>query len=135
MDLMGKFTISASMLLTGFAIVFGVLFLLIFIIWLYGTIFSNAQNKAAQRKADKELKKQKEILKEEKTQPVSKKQPVVTQPAADNGAIPNEVVAAISAAVYTIYGSKSKVNIKSINRIISQSEWARASVLENNQPF
>ena len=134
MDLMGKFTISASMPLTGFAIVFGVLLLLIFVIWLYGTIVSNAQNKAAQRKADKELKKQKQILAEEnaksETKPAAQKQPEKVETG-----VSDEVVAVISAAVFTMYGSKQKVKIKSIKRHKTQSAWARASVLENNQPF
>ena len=134
MDLMGKFTISASMLLTGFAIVFGVLLLLIFIIWLYGTIVSNAQNKAAQRKADKELKKQKELLKQEKSLPKSASK-VEKKPSARQNGISDEVVAVISAAVYSMYGSKQRVKIKSINRHKSASAWARAGMLENNQPF
>ena len=134
MDLMGKFTISASMLLTGFAIVFGVLLLLIFIIWLYGTIVSNAQNKAAQRKADKELQKQKEEIKTEKIQP--KPLPAVEkQPSVESNAISDEIVAVISAAVYTMYGSKQKVKIKSIKRRKQKSAWANAAILENNQPF
>lgn len=134
MDLMGKFTISASMLLTGFAIVFGVLLLLIFVIWLYGTIVSNAQNKAAQRKADKELKKQKQILAEEKAKAETKP---VTQKQSENieTGVSDEIVAVISAAVYTMYGSKQKVKIKSIKRHRTQSAWARAGLLENNQPF
>ena len=134
MDLMGKFTISASMLLTGFAIVFGVLLLLIFIIWLYGTIVSNAQNKAAQRRVDKELKKQQAVVKEVKPQPKPEKAPVKQEAPANEG-IPEEVVAVISAAVYTMYGSKQKVKIKSIKRRKAQSAWANAAMLENNQPF
>ncbi|MBQ7504206.1 MAG: OadG family protein [Ruminococcus sp.] len=134
MDLMGKFTISASMLLTGFVIVFGVLFLLIFIIWLYGTIVSNAQNKAAQRKAEKELKKQKEIIAEEKAK-TNAKPVVVNQPGKYETGVSDEVIAVISAAVYTMYGSKQKVKIKSIKRQRTQSAWARAGILENNQPF
>ena len=132
MELKGKFTISASMLVTGFAIVFGVLFLLIFIIWLYGTIVSNAQNKAAQRKADKELKKRKEIIKDVKPRPKSAPS-VEKKPAFDS--IPGEVAAVISAAVYTMYGSKQKVRINSIKRRRSVSAWANAAMLENNQPF
>lgn len=133
MDLMGKFTISASMLLTGFVIVFGVLLLLIFIIWLYGTIVSNAQNKVAERKAEKELKKQKEIIAKEKTK--AEKPAVTEQPEKEETGVPEEVAAVISAAVYTMYGSKQKVKIKSIKRRKTQSAWARAGILENNQPF
>lgn len=134
MDLMGKFTISASMLLTGFAIVFGVLLLLIFIIWLYGTIVSNAQNKAAQIKADKELKKQKEAVKDKKPEPKTETMPE-KQAAPVSEGVPEEIVAVISAAVYSMYGSKQKVKIKSIKRHKTQSAWARAGILENNQPF
>lgn len=133
MDLMGKFTISASMLLTGFAIVFGVLFLLIFIIWLYGTIVSNAQKKAAERKAEKELKKQKEVIAKEKKK--VEKPAVTKKPEKEVTGVPEEVVAVISAAVYTMYGSKQKVKIKSIKRHKTQSAWARAGLLESNQPF
>lgn len=133
MDLMGKFTISASMLLTGFVIVFGVLLLLIFIIWLYGTIVSNAQNKVAERKTEKELKKQKEIIAKEKTK--AEKPAVTEQPEKEETGIPEEVAAVISAAVYAMYGSKQKVKIKSIKRRKTQSAWARAGILENNQPF
>ena len=134
MDMMGKFTISASMLLTGFAIVFGVLFLLIFIIWLYGTIVSNAQNKVAQRKTDKELQKQKEIIKDKKPQA---NPPLVADKkvSSDSTVIPDEIAAVISAAVYTMYGSKQKVKIKSIKRRKTRSAWANAAILENNQPF
>ena len=134
MDLMGKFTISASMLLTGFAIVFGVLLLLIFIIWLYGTIVSNAQNKSTQRKAEKELKKQKQIIAEEKTKTKSKPAFEKQLQKVETG-VSDEVVAVISAAVYTMYGSKQKVKIKSIKRRKSKSAWANAAILENNQPF
>ena len=134
MDAMGKFTISASMLLTGFAIVFGVLLLLIFIIWLYGTIVSNAQNKAAQRKADKELLKQKEIIKAEKPQS-ELFNTIKKQDFSDNKGVSDELAAVISAAVYTMYGSKQKVKIKSIKRRRTQSAWANAALLENNQVF
>ena len=56
MDFMSKVTISASMLLTGFVIVFAVLFFLIFLIWLMGKIVTGAQNKAAARKSAKAAK-------------------------------------------------------------------------------
>lgn len=134
MDLMNKFTISASMLLTGFAIVFGVLLLLIFIIWLYGTIVSNAQKKAVERKATKEAQKRKELLEAEKPKPKVQTS-LVNEPVVSTNGISDEVVAVISAAVYSMYGSKQKVKIKSIKRRKSQSAWARAAMLENNKPF
>ena len=50
MDLATKFTLSASMLLTGFVIVFAVLFFLIFIIWFYGKIVTAGINSAEKRR-------------------------------------------------------------------------------------
>ena len=134
MDLMGKFSISASMLLTGFVIVFAVLFLLIFIIWLYGTIVSSVQNKAVKLKAEKEKKNREELLNAEKPESKPAAPSLKSSGAKETGAS-DEIAAVISAAVYSMYGSTAKVKIKSIKRHKTQSAWARASLLENNQPF
>ncbi|MBQ7218034.1 MAG: OadG family protein, partial [Ruminococcus sp.] len=45
-----KLTLSVTVLLTGFAVVFAVLFLLIGIIKAYGTIIYNIQNKGQKKK-------------------------------------------------------------------------------------
>lgn len=58
-----------------------------------------------------------------------------TTPVVQNG-IPEEVVAAISAAVYTLYGTKGHT-IKSIRRVEKpiRSVWATAGLLDNTRPF
>lgn len=130
MDIMDKLNISASMLLTGFTIVFAVLFFLIFLIWLYGRIITNAQTKAAKRKTLK-------IQSERNDEPIEKvsvktdsKAPVLKK-----SGISDEVVAVISAAVYSTYGSPEKVKIKSIKKSSSRSAWANAGILNNTRPF
>lgn len=56
-------------------------------------------------------------------------------PKAEAG-IPGEVIAAISAAVYMMYGS-SEVRIASVRRAPQQqrSAWGMAGLLENTKPF
>ena len=131
MDIMDKFTISASMLLTGFTIVFAVLIFLIFIIWLYGLIITKAQNKTVEKKNKKnKVEKEPEPLK--KAVDVPKAKPPVTK--TDNG-VSDEVVAVISAAVYSMYGSSKKVKIKSIKKSSARSAWANAGILNNTRPF
>lgn len=51
-----------------------------------------------------------------------------------NNEIPEEVIAAISAAVYTLYGN---VSIKSIHHAErpAHSAWAMAGLLDNTRPF
>ena len=136
MDLMSKLTISASMLLTGFAIVFGVLLFLILVIWGYGRIISSAQTKASNR-TKKRAKIEKIAVKTvEKSGNMAapvKTKPVITPKTSDE--ISDELVAVISAAVYSIYGSKDKVKIKSIKKSSGRSAWANAGVLHNTRPF
>lgn len=130
MDLATKFTLSASMLLTGFVIVFAVLFFLIFIIWFYGKIVTAGINSAEKRREKKkaaETKKQQEV-KAPTVEPVATVKPVT------NG-VTDEVVAVISAAVYSMYGSTDKVKIKSIKKASGRSAWANAGVLNNTRPF
>ena len=132
MDFMSKVTISASMLLTGFAIVFAVLFFLIFLIWLMGKIVTGAQNKATARKTAKAAKEAQKNADEKPGNPVAVK-PVVKAVKPDG--VSDEIVAVISAAVYSMYGSTEKVKIKSIKKSKSRSSWASAGVLNNTRPF
>ncbi len=130
MDMMGQFTISASMLLTGFTIVFAVLVFLILIIWLYGKIITSAQNKPLKKK-----KIETKVIDDSK--PVTKTVFKASDEAAlkaENG-LSDEIVAVISAAVYSMYGSKDKVRIKSIKRSKSRSAWSNAGILNNTRPF
>lgn len=65
--------------------------------------------------------------------------PVVAAPVApaQTDGVSDEVVAVISAAVATMYGSSEKARIKSIKKSSDggRSAWAKAGVLDNTRPF
>ena len=106
---------SAKVVLTGFVVVFAMLILLIFIIKIYGAIIQKAET-VAETPA-----------------------PVVAAPVApaQTDGVSDEVVAVISAAVATMYGSSEKARIKSIKKSSDggRSAWAKAGVLDNTRPF
>lgn len=108
---------------TGLVIVFAVLVILIVAIYLFGVVFSTKKKKDAPAAP----------------QPVDRKplaQQVKPAAAPQNGAIPPEVVAAISAAVYTVCGGQKAVRIQSIRRSSgTRRAWASAGIMENTQPF
>ena len=121
-----KLTLSVTVLLTGFAVVFAVLFLLIGIIKAYGTIIYNIQNKGQKKK--------------KKTPPVKvTSQPKVMEPIAtveaEEVTDDDELIAVISAAVYSMYSS-SQVRIKSIRKSPAKSNaWRNAGLSDNLRPF
>lgn len=116
---------SAKVVLTGFVVVFAVLILLIFIIKIYGGIVTKAQQSG-----------KKKVVEKEKATPVPAK-PVSSAPApAVQDGVNEEVVAVISAAVATMYGSPEKARIKSIKKSSGgRSAWANAGLLDNTRPF
>ncbi len=129
-DFMAKVTASATMLLTGFTVVFAVLLLLIFIIYIYGKIVSSAQKYSANKKNQKDKK-------AVPAPAVSASKPAPAVQSASNDEIPPEIVAVITAAVDSMYSaSNSKVRIKSISKNAgARSPWANAGVLDNTKPF
>ena len=127
-----KFVSSAKVILTGFAVVFAMLFLLILIIKLYSAIIAGAQNAA-----DKKKKKQKvvEAVSGDGGIHIIQKPAYITPPTIEEG-IPEEVVAVIAAAVAASGMSSSKTRIKSIKKASGgRSAWANAGVLDNTRPF
>lgn len=122
---------SAKVVLTGFVVVFAMLILLIFIIKIYSAIVQKAQNAGSNSKKNKKSKDEKPAEK-----PAVAPAPVVTASASTDG-ISDEVVAVISAAVATMYGSSEKAKIKSIKKSSDsgRSAWAKAGVLDNTRPF
>lgn len=122
---------SAKVVLTGFVVVFAMLILLIFIIKIYSAIVQKAQSAGSNSKKGKKNKDEKPAEK-----PAEAPAPVVTASAATDG-ISDEVVAVISAAVATMYGSSEKARIKSIKKSSDggRSAWAKAGVLDNTRPF
>ena len=117
-----KLLLCLNIVITGFVVVFAVLILLIILISIYGAIVNGIQ-KASKKNKDKK----------EKSEPVVKKEmPVVI----NKKGVSDEVVAVISAAVYSVYGSSQNVRIKSIKKSKSaRSPWANAGVLNNTRPF
>lgn len=123
---MDNIMLAVTLLITGFVVVFLVLFLLIGVIKLYGTVVYNALNKRKEKKLQKE-----ELL---DAQAVREPAPVQENPAAPDE-VPGEVVAVIAAAVDAMYG-KNTVAVKSIKRS-SQSRpvWGTAGLMDNTRPF
>ena len=122
---------SAKVVLTGFVVVFAMLILLIFIIKIYSAIVQKAQSAGSNSKKGKDKKDEKTAEK-----PVATPAPADTASTATDG-ITDEVVAVISAAVATMYGSSEKARIKSIKKSSDggRSAWAKAGVLDNTRPF
>lgn len=116
---------SVIILITGFVVVFAVLFLLIGIIKLYSMIVSSAQNKSAKKAA------QKAAEKEERSAPVQTAAPM--QPAdVSDGALDPQTVAVITAAVEAFYSGDKKVRVTGIRRASGvRTEWAAAGIAEN----
>ncbi len=120
-----KLTISLTVLLTGFVVVFTVLLLLICIIKLYGTIVYKIQTKKSKDIAEENAN-AKQDLSAFDAQPAE-----IQQSSSDE----LEVVAAISAAVYSLYSSSS-VKIKSIRkRKEKSSAWRNAGIMDNTRAF
>lgn len=118
---------SAKVVLTGFVVVFAVLILLIVIIKIYSGIVSAAQQGGKKKTKVAEKPKEAPAV----TTPVS----VAPAPVADDG-VNEEVIAVISAAVATMYGSPEKARIKSIKKSSGgRSAWANAGLLDNTRPF
>ncbi len=122
---------AAKVILTGFVVVFAMLFLLIIIIKIYSATIKGAQD-AADRRAKR---------KERVMEPVSGesgvhiiKRPAYVTPPTVEDEIPEEVVAVIAAAVAATMGPA--VTVKSIKKTGSgRSAWAHAGVLDNTRPF
>lgn len=128
MTLAEKGLLSAEVVLTGFVVVFSVLIMLIVLIAIYGTIVNKAQNSSSKKK-------EKATKAVETTAPVVSAQATTASTNQING-VSDEVVAVISAAVYSMYGSTEKVRIKSIKKSNGgRSAWANAGVLNNTRPF
>ena len=119
-------TVSVTILLTGFAVVFAVLLVLIGIIKLYGTIIYNLQNK-------KKTKKTKVAVERVEAPSAPEPRPAaVVESAVQND---DDLIAVISAAVYTVY-SPDQVRIRSIRRAPSgASAWRAAGLRDSTRTF
>lgn len=122
-----NFTLSITILLTGFAVVFSVLLILIALIKIYGTVIYKIQNRHTEKKASRNAGLPKAEREEEPAPAVV----VEAEPEVDGG----ELIAVISAAVYSMYSS-SDVRIKSIRKApVRSNAWRNAGLSDNVRPF
>lgn len=129
MEFSEKIITSLTVLLTGFVVVFAVLFILIGIIKGYGIIVTKLEQKVKEKKTQKEAALAKPVA------PVQQQKPVELTKTVESG-ISDEIVAVIAAAVDAMYGSSGKAKIKSIKKSEnSRSAWSKAGILDNTRPF
>lgn len=118
--------IAGIVMATGLVIVFVVLICLIFIIKLYGAVIQSVQKK-------KQIPKAAAANVPVPSASAAVQKPVA--PAVEEG-IPTEVVAAISAAVYTLYGKETSVlSVRRRVRTGGRCAWGQAGILNNTRPF
>ena len=126
----------ASVVVTSITLVFGVLVLLCLIITLEGKFFAARDKKALDAgEAAKAATAAKAAAAPAVPAPAAAAAPAPAAPAPD-GAIPGEIVAAITAAVTCLEGEN--VTVHSIRRAPAASRrgvWGDAGVLQNTRPF
>lgn len=121
----------ASVVVTGIAVVFIALILLIFLVFLYGKLFVSI-NKHAAKKAEAKKAAEAEVKASvQETKPAPAPAPVV-----EDG-IGDETVAVIMAAISAMESSSGKkLVLKSVKTAKPQrSAWSTAGIIENTRPF
>ena len=122
-----------TVVLTSITLVFAMLVALCLIITLEGKIFDNINNK----KNDKQPAAPKAPAAKAAPAPAAK--PAAPAAKADNGSIPGEFIAAISAAVATVCGGNAVIRgIKRVSKPAAGSRrgaWGDAGVREHTTPF
>lgn len=122
-----------TVVLTSITLVFAMLVALCLIITLEGKIFDNINNKKNGKPAAPKA----------PAAPAAKAAPAVKPAApaakADNGSIPGEIIAAISAAVASVCGGNAVIRgIKRVSKPAAGSRrgaWGDAGVREHTAPF
>lgn len=122
-----------TVVLTSITLVFAMLVALCLIITLEGKIFDNINNK----KNDKPAAPKAPEAPAAKAAPAAK--PAAPAAKADNGSIPGEIIAAISAAVASVCGGNAVIRgIKRVSKPAAGSRrgaWGDAGVREHTTPF
>lgn len=123
-----KVQLSLAVLLTGLVIVFVMLIFLTCLIKRYGSILSKFMEKNNISNETKAVSVPVPVLASRANNP--KAAPVT------EAGIPEEVIAAISAAVYMMYGN-SGAAVTGIRRSVqsTRSAWSMAGLLDNTRPF
>ena len=119
-------------MLTSITLVFAMLVALCLIITLEGKIFDNINNKKNGKPAASKAP-------AAKAAPAPAAKPAAPAAKADNGSIPGEIIAAISAAVATVCGGNAVIRgIKRVSKPAAGSRrgaWGDAGVREHTTPF
>lgn len=122
-----------TVVLTSITLVFAMLIALCLIITLEGKLFDLKNNKPAKPKP------QVPAAPAAKAAPAPTAKPAAPAAKADNGGIPGEVIAAISAAVATVMGSGAVIHgIRRVSKPAAGSRrgsWGDAGVREHTTPF
>lgn len=122
-----------TVVLTSITLVFAMLIALCLIITLEGKLFDLKNNKPAKPKP------QAPAAPAAKAAPAPAVKPAAPAAKADNGGIPGEVIAAISAAVATVMGSGAVIHgIRRVSKPAAGSRrgsWGDAGVREHTTPF
>ena len=122
-----------TVVLTSITLVFAMLVALCLIITLEGKIFDNINNK----KNDKPAAPKAPAAPAAKAAPAA--EPAAPAAKADNGSIPGEIIAAISAAVASVCGGNAVIRgIKRVSKPAAGSRrgaWGDAGVREHTTPF
>ena len=111
----------ASVVLTGVAIVFGMLVLFVLIFSMFGLFSKKGSTPKTEKKA-----------------PVKAAQPVAVAPAPIASSEDEDIIAVIAAAVYSMYeGTGKKAVIRSIKPSANagRSAWATAGLMNNIKSF
>ena len=119
-----------TVVLTSITLVFAMLVALCLIITVEGKLFDALNNKKNPKPAPK---------KESKPAAAPAAKPAAPAAKADNGSIPGEIIAAISAAVATVCGGNAVIRgIKRVSKPAAGSRrgaWGDAGVREHTTPF
>lgn len=122
-----------TVVLTSITLVFAMLVALCLIITLEGKIFDNINNKKNGKSAAPKA----PAAPAAKVAPAAK--PAAPAAKADNGSIPGEIIAAISAAVASVCGGNAVIRgIKRVSKPAAGSRrgaWGDAGVREHTAPF
>lgn len=127
-QIMSTFELGLNVTMTGIALVFSMLVLLVLILILFGKVFVALQN-AAEKKAEKAR-----AATLSQMQDDDKSDTLIIN---EKDGISEEVIAVISAAVATLYmGSSKKPVIKAIKKSNGRrSAWGNAGVANNTRAF
>lgn len=126
-----------TVVIGGIGIVLGTLMVLILVFFAFGKIMSVSQARAKKKEAKKiQSEMQANLSKVSAAAPTSTPASAPA-PVVEDG-IPQEVVAAISAAVYAMDGGAGVVRSitkKTGSPITTRNPWAQAAVADNTRPF